>query len=117
MLNCVGRDRRAGVLVGETMSVDQLDRLVELSKAAHSLAQTAISTRAAEGIAQRYVDEGGQLGKIIVVVMDRLGLTIGGPTLCGWSHACSPSSPATTQARSLGRRMILSCKSVSPRSP
>jgi hypothetical protein len=76
LIDCVSRDYRAEALAGETISVAQLDRLVELSKATHHLATTAISTRATEHIAERYTDQGGRLAKLITEVVDKLELTV-----------------------------------------
>jgi hypothetical protein len=76
LIDCVSRDYRAEVLTGETLSIEQLDRLVELSKATHHLATTAISTRAHEHIAEKYTDQGNRLASLITEVVDRLELTV-----------------------------------------
>jgi hypothetical protein len=75
-LDCLARDHQVKVLAGETVSVEALDRLVELSKVSHHLAQTAIATKAAEHLAQGYVDQGNRLAKLITEVVDRLELTV-----------------------------------------
>jgi hypothetical protein len=75
-LDALAQDAKINILEGDTVSVDQLDRLINLSQTAHHLAQTAIQTKAAEHIAQRLVDQGGRYGKVVTEVVDRLGLTI-----------------------------------------
>jgi hypothetical protein len=50
-LDAIMRDHRAEVLAGETVTVDQLDRLMQLTQTTHHLASTAISTKAHEHVA------------------------------------------------------------------
>jgi hypothetical protein len=75
-LDCLMRDAKVDLQAGEPVSVDQLDRLINLSQTAHHLAQTAIQTKAAEHIVQTYVDQGNRLAGLITEVVDRLALTV-----------------------------------------
>jgi hypothetical protein len=75
-LDCLMRDAKVDLQAGEPVSVDQLDRLINLSQTAHHLAQTAIQTKAAEHIVAKYVDQGGRLARLISEVLDRLELTV-----------------------------------------
>jgi hypothetical protein len=66
------------LLAGETISVGQLDRLIELSQTTHHLATTAITTRAYEQVSlefSRHLEAQGKLvGAAVGAAMDKLGL-------------------------------------------
>jgi hypothetical protein len=68
------RDTKAKLLVGENVTVEQVDRLLELTTYAHKLASVAIQTGAAERVAQTYERnrqlEGEIIATPIVVVLD-----------------------------------------------
>jgi hypothetical protein len=44
-LDCLARDAKINILEGDTVSVDQLDRLINLSQTAHHLASVAINSK------------------------------------------------------------------------
>ena len=78
-LDAITQDYRAEVLAGETISLDQLDRLIGYVQSTHHLATTAISTKAADNVAMaftRHLEMEGQLVATAVgIAIDKLGLT------------------------------------------
>ncbi len=63
-LDAITQDYRVEVLAGETLTVDQLDRLIQLSRTTHHLATTAISTKAHEQVSlafTRHLEIEGEL--------------------------------------------------------
>lgn len=68
------RDTKAKLLVGENVTVEQVDRLLELTTYAHKLASVAIQTGAAERVAATYErnlrEEGQVLATALETVLD-----------------------------------------------
>jgi hypothetical protein len=78
-MDAIVRDFRAEVVAGETITVDQLDRLIAVNQIRHHLASTAISTKAHEQVSlafTRHLEVEGQLvGTALGAAIDGLGLT------------------------------------------
>jgi hypothetical protein len=78
-LDAIMRDYRVEVLAGETLTVDQLDRLIQYAQAAHHMATAAISTKAHEKVAlafEQHLEMQGQLvASALGAAIDKLGLT------------------------------------------
>ena len=83
-MDAIVRDLQLGVLAGETITVDQLDRLINVNQIRHHLASTAISTKAHENVAMaftRHLEMEGQL----------VGLAIGA-VVHGMTRSLDPRS-------------------------
>lgn len=78
-MDAIVRDFRAEVVAGETITVDQLDRLINVNQIRHHLATTAISTKAHEHVALAFEQhlelQGRAVGIAIGAALDALGLT------------------------------------------
>jgi hypothetical protein len=78
-MDAIVRDFRAEVVAGETITVDQLDRLINVNQIRHHLATTAISTKAHEHVALAFEQhlelQGRAVGIAIGAAIDKLGLT------------------------------------------
>jgi hypothetical protein len=78
-MDAIVRDFRSEVVAGESITVDQLDRLIAVNQIRHHLASTAISTRAHEQVSlafTRHLEVEGQLvGTALGAAIDGLDLT------------------------------------------
>ena len=104
-LDVITQEFQAEVLAGENVTVDQLDRLIELARTTHHLATTAISTKAHENVAMaftRHLDMQGQLvATAIAAGLDKLGLT---GSVAGVRAGGRALGAARRKRRSPGRR-------------
>jgi hypothetical protein len=76
-LDAITQEFRAEVLAGETMTVDQLDRLIELAQTTHHLATTAINSKAHEKVSLAFTQHLEMQGRVIGLAIDAVvrGLT------------------------------------------
>jgi hypothetical protein len=78
-LDAIMRSHRVEILAGETITVDQLDRLIQYSQAAHHMATVAISTKAHEqltvAVTKEYELQGKLVGAALGAAIDALGLS------------------------------------------
>jgi hypothetical protein len=79
------RDHRAEVLAGETVTVDQLDRLIGYTQAAHHMATVAINTKAAEKMTVAVTQHLELQGRLVGLAIDAVvsGLTTSLDTASG----------------------------------
>jgi hypothetical protein len=78
-LDSITQDFRREVVAGKKVTIDQLDRLIELAQTTHHLATTAITSKAAEKMAVAFERHTEGLGELVGIAVDaatdRLGLT------------------------------------------
>jgi hypothetical protein len=76
-LDAIMRSHRVEVLAGETITVDQLDRLIQYSQAAHHMATVAINTKAAEKLNVAVTQHIEVQGRLVGLAIDAVirGLT------------------------------------------
>jgi hypothetical protein len=78
-MDVIFRDLWAKVAAGEVVTVDQLDRLIGYNQVRHTMAKTAIDTKAHEQVSlafTRHLEVEGQLvSQAIAAALDKLGLT------------------------------------------
>ncbi len=78
-MDAIVRNLQVGVLAGEIVTVDQLDRLINVNQIRHHLAATAISTKAADNVAMAFTRhlemEGELVAGAVGTALDKLGLT------------------------------------------
>jgi hypothetical protein len=78
-MDVIFRDLRDQVVSGETIGVDQLDRLINFNQIRHHLAKTAIDTKAHEQVSlafTRHLEmEGEPVATAVAAALDKLGLT------------------------------------------
>jgi hypothetical protein len=78
-MDVIFRDLWDQVVSGETIGVDQLDRLINFNQIRHHLAKTAIDTKAHEQVSlafSRHLEMEGELvATAVAAALDKLGLT------------------------------------------
>jgi hypothetical protein len=84
-LDAIMRDHRAEVLAGETVTVDQLDRMIGYTQAAHHMATVAINTKAAEKMTVAVTQHLELQGRLVGLAIDAVvsGLTASLDTASG----------------------------------
>ena len=79
MMDAIVRDFQTQLVAGETITPEQLDRLISVNQIRHHLATTAITTKAAEKMSLAFTQhiemQGQMVATAIAAGLDKLGLT------------------------------------------